>query len=300
MSSKRAMSQKQMEVNAARKQSILTAVEGISVSDTIKKITDSGLAINETFQAMNVKVMTLVQELTNIDEAIRIKKEELSKLYSQEQVLRELDQLQADFDQRKADLKKEINEIHQSVLDAQAAATTARLRDEEQYQYNLSRQRQRDQDDFRAKLDSQQRMENSFAAERTKALDERENALKVREDELKTLKEQVANFPGILAKEKETAGHIVGSKIKADYEVKLTLAAKDLETTVKVKDMQIMSLNQTNENQQDQIRSLQEQLTQARAQVQSISEKALESASSTKAMAEVQTVLANRNDGQKR
>lgn len=296
MSSKRAMSQKQKDANAAQKAGVLAQVAGITASGAVQKITEASLSINQTLSGVSSSVMQVVEELSRLDQAIAIKTEELAAMHGREVILKEVDQLQVDFDVRKAELEAQIEEIHRSVLEANAASATHRMRDEEQYQYNLTRQRQRDQDEFKSRLDAQERIHNNYESDRVKQLDERAAALKVQEDELKTLREQVANFPGILAKEKEKAAAIAGHTVKSDFETKLVLAGKDLETTVKVMNMDANALRAQVASQKDQITSLQKSLDESQQRVQAISEKALEMSGSAKAMAEVQTVLANRNE----
>lgn len=296
---------KEQEAKDAHAKNVLADVSGLTAETAVKKVTEAGLTINKTLAGINEQVISLVEELKQLDEAIQLKTEELNALHGKDVAASTIDVLVAEYDKKKAELEAEMERLRKDIADSRAraaaelaaereAAEVARKRAEEQYAYDTQLSRKKEQDAFAEALRQQAAQERDRKEKLEKEWAAREESLKLREKELEDLRKQVAEFPQVLKKESDTAAAIAGNRVKSDWEMKLTLATKDAETAQRVATMEIASLKETCTKQAQAIQTLQAELNEAKRQVQAIAEKALESASGARALAEVQGVIASR------
>jgi chromosome segregation ATPase len=299
------VSAKEQEARQSHAQNVLTDVSSLTAEAAVKKVTEAGLTINRTLGGINEQVIALVEELKQLDEAIRLKTEELTGLHGKDVAASAIDVLVVEYDRKKAELQAEMERLQNEIAETrskfaadlkaeQDAAEVARKRAEEEYGYTLQQQRKKDQDAFAEQLRVQSAAERDRKEKLEKDWATREEALKLREKELEDLRKQVADFPSVLKKEADTAAAIAGNRVKHEWEMKFTLAQKDAETAQRVASMEIASLKETNAKQAQALQALQSELAEAKRQVQTIAEKALESASGARALAEVQGVIASR------
>ena len=300
------VSSKEQEARTSHAKAVLTDVSSLTAESAVKKVTEAGLTINRTLAGINEQVMALVEELKQLDEAIKLKTEELTALHGQDIAASAIDVLVAEYDRKKEELQAEMERMQKELADTRTkfaqdlaaerdALEVARKRAEEEYTYGIQLSRKKEQDAFAEQMRVQAAAERDRKEKVEKEWAVREEALKLREKELEDLRKQVADFPAALKKETDTAAAIAGNRVKGEWELKLTLAQKDAETAQRVASMEIASLKETNAKQAQAILSLQTELNEAKRQVQAIAEKALESASGARALAEVQGVIASRD-----
>jgi hypothetical protein len=296
---------KEQEARQSHAQAVLTEVSSVTAESAVKKVTEAGLTINRTLAGINEQVIALVEELKQLDEAIRLKTEELTGLHGKDIAASAIDVLVVEYDRKKAELQAEMERLQNEIAETrskfatdlkaeQEASELARKRAEEEYGYALQQQRKKDQDAFAEQLRVQAAAERDRKEKLEKDWATREEGLKLREKELEDLRKQVTDFPTVLKKESDAAAAIAGNRVKHEWEVKFTLAQKDAETAQRVANMEIASLKETNAKQAQALQALQSELAEAKRQVQTIAEKALESASGARALAEVQGVIASR------
>ncbi|XXF79000.1 kinetoplast-associated protein [Myxococcaceae bacterium GXIMD 01537] len=296
---------KEQEARHSRARNVLTDVASLTAESAVKKVTEAGLTINKTLGGINEQVMSLVDELRKLDEAIKLKTEELTALHGRDVAASAIDVLVAEYDRKKAELQEEMERFQKENAEVRAtaaqelarereAADMTRRRAEEAYAYDTQQQRKKEQDAFQEQLRQQAASERDRKERLEKEWATREEALKLREKELEELRKQAAEVPAQLKKEADAAAAIAGNRVKAEWEVKFTLAQKDAETAQRVASMEIGSLKETNQRQAQSLTVLQAELAEAKRQVQAIAEKALESASGARALAEVQGVIASR------
>jgi colicin import membrane protein len=300
------LSSKEQEARSSHAKAVLTDVSSLTAESAVKKVTEAGLTINRTLAGINEQVMALVEELKQLDEAIKLKTEELSALHGQDIAASAIDVLVAEYDRKKEELQAEMERLQKEIADTRTkfaqdlaaerdALEVARKRAEEEYTYGIQLSRKKEQDAFAEQMRVQAAAERDRKEKLEKEWAVREEALKLREKELEELRKQVADFPAVLKKETDTAAAIAGNRVKSEWEMKFTLAQKDAETAQRVASMEIASLKDTNTKQAQAIVALQTELNEAKRQVQAIAEKALESASGARALAEVQGVIASRD-----
>ncbi|WP_164001571.1 kinetoplast-associated protein [Pyxidicoccus caerfyrddinensis] len=296
---------KEQEALDTHAKNVLADVSGLTAETAVKKVTEAGLTINKTLAGINEQVISLVEELKQLDEAIQLKTEELNGLHGKDVAASAIDVLVAEYDKKKAELETEMERLQKDIEDTRAkaaaelatereAAELARKRAEEAYSYDTQQLRKKEQDAFAEGLRQQSATERDRKEKLEKEWATREEALKLREKELEDLRKQVSEFPLVLKKETDTAAAIVGNRVKSEWDLKLTLATKDAETAQRVASMEIASLKDTATKQAQAIQTLQAELNEAKRQVQAIAEKALESASGARALAEVQGVIQSR------
>ncbi|MFP2906074.1 kinetoplast-associated protein [Pyxidicoccus sp. 3LFB2] len=296
---------KEQEARDTHAKNVLADVSGLTAETAVKKVTEAGLTINKTLAGINEQVISLVEELKQLDEAIQLKTEELTGLHGKDVAASAIDVLVAEYDKKKAELEAEMERLQKDITDTRAkaaaelaaereAAEVAKKRAEEAYAYDTQLLRKKEQDAFAEGLRQQSAQERDRKEKLEKEWATREEALKQRETELENLRKQVSEFPLVLKKETDTASAIVGNRVKSEWELKLTLATKDAETAQRVASMEIASLKDTATKQAQAIQTLQAELNEAKRQVQAIAEKALESASGARALAEVQGVIQSR------
>ncbi|HZH78630.1 MAG TPA: kinetoplast-associated protein [Archangium sp.] len=296
---------KEEEARHSHAKNVLSEVSGLTAESAVKKVTEAGLTINKTLGGINEQVMSLVEELKKLDEAIHLKTDELEALHGKDTAASAIDVLVAEYDRKKAEQQEELERLQKELADTRAkfaadmatereAAELARKRAEEAYTYDIQLLRKKEQDAFAEQLRQQAATERDRKEKLEKEWATREESLKLREKELEDLRKQVADFPAVMKKETDTAAAIAGNRVKGEWELKLTLAQKDAETAQRVASMEIASLKETNARQAQALQALQSELVEAKRQVQTIAEKALESASGARALAEVQGVIASR------
>jgi len=299
------VSAKEQEARNTHAKNVLTDVSSLTAEAAVKKVTEAGLTINKTLGGINEQVMALVEELKKLDEAIKLKTEELASLHGKDVAFSAIDVLVAEYDKKKAELHAEMERLQKEIADTCAksaaelaaereAAEVARKRAEEQYSYDIQLQRKKEQDAFLEQLRQQSATERDRKEKLEKDWATREEGLKLREKELEDLRKQVTDFPAVLKKETDAAAAIAGTRVKSEWETKFTLSQKDAETAQRVASMEIASLKEANARQTQSLQLLQTELAEAKRQVQAIAEKALESASGARALAEVQGVIASR------
>ncbi|MDY7228747.1 kinetoplast-associated protein [Hyalangium rubrum] len=300
------VSAKEQEARHSHAKNVLADVASLTAEAAVKKVTEAGLTINKTLGGINEQVMGLVEELKKLDEAIKLKNEELTGLHGKDIAASAIDVLVAEYDKKKAELQLEMERLQKEIAETRAkfdadlaaerqAGEVARTRAEEEYSYNIQLQRKKDQDAFQEQLRLQSATERDRKEKLEKEWATREESLKLREKELEDLRKQVADFPAVLKKDTDAAAAIAGNRVKSEWEMKFTLAQKDAETAQRVASMEIASLKEANAKQAHALQLLQTELAEAKRQVQAIAEKALESASGARALAEVQGVIASRD-----
>ena len=239
------VSAKEQDAQDAHAKNVLADVSSLTAESAVKKVTEAGLTINKTLAGINEQVISLVEELKQLDEAIQLKTEELNGLHGKDVAASAIDVLVAEYDKKKAELEAEMERLQKDIEETRAKAATdqaserqstevARKRAEEEYAYDTQLQRKKEQDAFAESLRQQAAAERDRKEKLEKDWATREDALKLREKELEDLRKQVADFPLVLKKETDTAAAVAGNRVKSEWELKLTLATKDAETAQRV------------------------------------------------------------------
>lgn len=286
MTSKKKPVAKTETFNKEKSQQTLKAAGGITIETAAKKVTEAQLSIGKTLSDVTNQLQTQLQELDTVTQAVGIKQSELETIFGKEQVLKNLDELNVEFEAHKV-----------SIEDQKMALDRERQQEEADFQFNLAQTRKNDQ----LKFEEESRVRKAYERDQTEALQKgwalREETLKNQENEIVELRAKVAAFPAELDAAVKKAEAIVGNTVKRDYEHKLQLLQKDFDTAKTVSDNTVRGYQERLAANDKVIAELTLRLAGAEERVTTIATKALEAASSTKSLADVQNLIQTQNNG---
>lgn len=284
--------------NKEKNEATLKTAANLTIDAAAKKVTEAQLSIGKTLSDVTSKLQEQLQELTTVSQAVELKKAELANIYGTEQVLKNIDELKADFENQKATIDLAFEAYQQESEARQTSLELERTKEEEQFNFELQQSRRAEQ------LAHAENLRVAAAAERDRreqierGFKERDENLKKFENELIVLRTQVQGFPAEIDAAVKKADAIATNSVKREYEHKLSLLQKDFETSQLVANNTIKSLNDRLAAQDTVIGQLQNRLTDADKRVSEIATKALDAASSTKSLADVQNLIQTQNNGQ--
>jgi len=282
---------KNKQATAIKEAEVLSSVAGLNLDSVSNTLAATQVELQKSLASLSGKLTEQLQVLSNVEEAIGLKQEELKELYGLEEKVIELDELEAEIATRRKAWDEEQATKKREFAEEQSERNKQRVRGEEEYQYRLSQDHKKQKDSFEALLGQQEKENRDKLEKLEKDWAEREADLKKRETELADLREKVANMPEVVKKEVNGAVAVATNSVKKEYDTKIQLAAKDSETNQKLATQEITSHQTSITKLQAQIDDLKAQLEQAHRDVKEISAKALDSASDRSAMAALQKVL---------
>lgn len=283
--------------NKEKNETTLKTAANLTIDAAAKKVTEAQLSIGKTLSDVTSKLQEQLQELTTVSQAVELKKAELSNIYGTENVLKNIDELKADFENQKASIDLAFAAYQQESEAKQASLELERTKEQEQFDYELQQTRRTEQLQHEEAVRVAAVQERDRREQIERGFKEREENLKKAENELVVLRTQVQAFPTELESAVKKAEAIASNSIKREYEHKLSLLQKDFETSQVVANNTIKGLNDRLASQDNVIGQLQGRLTDADKRVTDIATKALEAASSTKSLADVQNLIQTQNNG---
>ena len=299
---KEAANTKADELNKFREAEVRQVVSGITVDEVVRQITGLGLDISKALSQLSEKLVTEVERLNNLREAVTLETSELERLHKIDIAATALDHLVQDYGKQKEELE---NAIFQQRA-AWAEEERERERQQKEAEENLKKQRQREMEDFEYKKSLERKKAQDKYDEEVRKLEKdneekqenlekswklRESALKEKELEWSRLLKEVEGFPGRLKNEVDAAVASAVNAAQQRFEQQLILLKKDSEAEKRFAELQIGSLKETLARQSAEIQALHKQLDEAKRQVQDIAVKAIEGASGAKALTDVKQVL---------
>jgi hypothetical protein len=274
------------ELSKLREAELGQSVAGVSVEIVVQRLSGLGLEISKALADISGKLVSEVERLTSIREAVSLEQRELERLHKLDIAATSLDQLVQDYQSQNVKLEQEISARRL----AWEAEELERARDQKEYEDNLKRQRQREVEDYeykkalerkkaQDKYDEDQRLLEKKNREKQedlqKSWNQREAALKERE---------VSDFPGRLKKETDAAVSAAVKSAEQRFEQQVVLLRKDGESERRLAELQVKALQETVSRQAAEIDKLQALVEEAKRQVQDIAVKAIEGASGAQAL----------------
>ncbi len=298
----REMSDKKTEETAKlREMEIRQAVEGISVEEVVKGLSDLGLDLSKALSGLSEKLVQEVNRLSAAREAVELERKEIERLHKIDVASTALDQLVQDYARRKEELESEIaaqrvswdEELKRTERDRKEQDENLRKqrqREIDEYEYKKALERKKAQDKYEEemKLLEKQNREKQEALE--KSWHQREAALKAQEEEGARLKSEAEGFPAKLDKAGAQAATEATRATTQKFEQQLLLLKKESEAEKRLAELQIKTLEDTLARQSAQMAALQKQLDEAKQQVQEIAVKAIEGASGAKALSHINQI----------
>lgn len=278
----------------------------------IKNIADLKLSITGELEKVEDSLFSEFKRLSEIQQAIKIEKENLEELYQlsantdslaaillaqkekkrlfeEEMAQKEkdlMDRINSErqkFDEemgiKKTNWDKEKKEYELTFKEVQAEEKKKRQREEDEYIYKLKVERQKEEDEY---LSKKEKLEKELAEQKAsfeKEIKERELQIKTSEDELSTLRKQSEAFPKELGSKIKEAEDAVRKELSTKYNFEKELFAKDVDGQLKLKDKTITSLEAKIKEQDTLIKQTGLKADTAEKTVKDIAIKAIESAS---------------------
>jgi colicin import membrane protein len=159
------------EMERLRNQEIWQAVEGISVDAVVQKISGMGLEISKSLSELSGKLVSEVEKLTTIREAVSLEQRELERLHKIDIVAASMDNMLQDYHSKKEELESEIA----SQRAAWEEEEISRAQNQKDFEDNLKKQRQREMEEYEYKK----------ALERKKAQDKYEEEIRLLEKKIR-------------------------------------------------------------------------------------------------------------------
>ncbi len=267
---------------------INTAVKDLSLEGVSNKLASTQVEITKQLAGLSATLSERLGMLDTIDAAIHLRKEELQTLRNIEVTATSLDDLESNI-QAQRDLWEKERQLHEvSVRERDTERVKQLQRTEEEYKYKTVQEQAKIQDAFNTRMALQDKASKDKQELLEKTWSVRESELKLRENELAGLRKQVEEFPLIVKKEVDSHVAQATNSLKREYETKLTLLNKDIESNQKLGVQEIKSLTDTIAKLNTQVLDLQKQLSQAHNDVKEISAKALESSAARETVSNLQ------------
>lgn len=287
MASKKKAVAKAETYNEEKVQETVKKVGSWTPQSVAQKVTDATISVNKTFSEVSSQLQGVLTEYEDANLALQAKKDELEAIFGKELVLKNIDELNVDFETQK-----------QGIETQKQNAAREREQEEADFQFNLAQERKNSeveyQEETRLKLNGQRDEDEA----RNRAFQLREEILKKQETEFIDLRKKVEEFPVVLKTEVDKQVAIVGSTVKRDYEHRIQLLQKDFDTSKLMSENTIQGFNARLAANDKVITELTLQLTTAQNKVSEIAKEALQSASNTKSLADVKDFMQNQNNGQ--
>jgi len=292
---------KSEETSKLREMEIRQTVEGISVEEVVKGLSDLGLDLSKALAGLSEQLVQEVNRLSSAREAVELERKEIERLHKIDVASTALDLLVQDYARKKEELEsgiaaqraswdEELKRTERDRKEQEENLRKQRQREIDEYEYKKALERKKAQDNYEEgmKLLEKQNREKQEALE--KIWQQREAALKAQEEESARLKSESEGFPAKLEKACAQAAAEATRATTQKYEQQLLLLKKESEAEKRLAELQIKTLEDTLARQAAQMETLQKQLDEAKQQVQEIAVKAIEGASGAKALTHINQI----------
>jgi len=292
---------KTQELARLRQAEIQQAVEGISVEGVVQNLSNLGLEISKALAEISGKLVSEVERLTSIREAVALQTKELERLHKIDIAATAIDHLVLDYQSQKQTLEAEIS----AQREAWSAEELQRVREQKEYEENLKKQRQREVEDYEYKKALERKKAQDKYEEETRVLEkknkekqeeiekswkQRETALREKEEEGTRLRKEADEFPARLKMEVDVAVSNAVKSVEQRFEQERILLKKESESERRLADLQIKALQEQIARQSAEIEKQRAQVEDAKRQVQDIAIKAIEGASGAQALSHIDKI----------
>jgi len=308
------------KIEEKKKREVVEMAEALSSEGVVNEIGNLKLEIGKRLTHISDGLEEEVIKYKKIQEAIKIKDEELKELYDIERsaetfaaLIEAQNQKRQEFESeiaaRKEELNREILAIREEwekekkeheaeMKERDAAEAKRREREKEEYGYSFKREQQLAKDKFedeKAKTEKEIQLKKE---QMEKDLTEREKAVAEREEELGELQKKVIAFPKEMEEAINNAVKDTTERITLEAKNRAELIRKEFDGERNVLTTRIESLEKTAKEQSGQISNLSEQLEKAYQKVQDIAVKSVEGSSSLKSLSSLQQLVSEQTQRQ--
>jgi len=244
---------KTQELARLRQAEIQQAVEGISVEGVVQNLSNLGLEISKALAEISGKLVSEVERLTSIREAVALQTKELERLHKIDIAATAIDHLVLDYQSQKQTLEAEISAQRENW----SAEELQRAREQKEYEENLKKQRQREVEDYEYRKTLERKKAQDKYEEETRVLEkknkekqeelekswkQRETSLREREEEGTRLRKEVDEFPARLKMEVDAAVSNAVKSVEQRFEQERMLLKTESESEKRLAELQINAL----------------------------------------------------------
>lgn len=277
---------KSEEAKTAKSAATLAKAEAVNLESSLAGITKASLEAQEAFADVGKRLITKYEELGAVEDAIKLKKEDLKTLHGQDKILLSISELEAE--------KVKIEVANKQLEDD---LKVARDREEAQFSYDRDQKRKKADDDWAEEV----RVRKLQEKERQEAFDKdhkaRNEALAAQEKQYQDAIAKAATFDTEVAnKVKAEVGKETGI-LTARFEAEKKLTAVEHKAVVDGLNKDIVHLKETVTAKDAEIASLNEKLSRALDAQTTLAKATVESATNTKALADAQALITNVGNG---
>ena len=259
------------------------------------------MEISKALAEISGKLVSEVERLTSIREAVALQTKELERLHKIDIAATAIDHLVLDYQSQKQTLEAEIF----AQREAWSAEELQRAREQKEYEENLKKQRQREVEDYEYKKVLERKKAQDKYEEETRVLEkknkenqeelekswkQRETALREREEEGARLRKEVDEFPVRLKMEVDATVSNAVKSAEQRFEQERILLKKESESERRLAELQIQALQDQLARQSAEIEKQRAQVEDAKRQVQDIAIKAIEGASGAQALSHIDKI----------
>ena len=295
------------KIEEKRKEIVVKKAEELVNENISTKISSLKGDINNILNDLLEKLDKSVKEYNNIDEALKLKENELKEIYDIEKSALTLAslieaystkniELENEYKEKKEKLENEIKSLREQwseeklqyeklVKETEEDFKKETKRKKEEFEYSFAREKEQKinalTDELSKIKKDIEKMKEEFEAEKLlkeNELAKREKLITDKENNIKQLEEMVAEFPSKLDKEVSNAVKLAESRIISEHGMKQSLLKSDYEGKLAVLNTKIESLEKVLSEQNKQMESLIKQHEKAYAQVQQIAVSAVQGA----------------------
>ncbi len=307
-------------VREKENEKVLSEVKSFSTEGVAGNIHRLQLEIGTILTQLSDRLGTEVGKFDKIEEAIRIKEEELKEIYEidksaaslaalieahdqereqfEEEMKTKQDQLLHEIAQDREEWKREKQQYSAKVKEDHEGERKKREREKEEYKYVIQREKQliKDQSNdeknrLLAEKEIVQKEISTMREQAEKSLSDRESAVQSKEEAFNLLQEKAENFPGEMEDAISKAVKASSDKIRLETDYKSKISQQTFEGEKNVLKTRIESFEKVVKEQAEQIVKLSKLQEMAYQKVQDVAVKAIEGASNSASYNELQKLL---------
>lgn len=292
-----ARGKKNQAIVATEQQATLEAVKALDTERVVGEINNLQVSVQGTLAGLSATITNKIQQLSTVDEAIKLKNERLKTLHAIEAEAVQLDDLKAQREEELANWEKDRDARNDEWSKEELERDTTQKRSFDEWSYKFEQDKKKTLDQHAAFVADSKRQESIRQQELQKQWADREATIKAKEIEIVELKKQVEGFETKLKAEVAKAEAILSNSMERTHKHEKALLQKDAESAQSVCEMRTESLEKALEQQQNHISELKAQLTAARQDANNIATQALTSASGREVANALRQVVDTRDQG---
>jgi len=284
-----------------RKEAVKTveAAHGNSKENILKDVAALKIRFVESLDKVQDSLMIEYRKLSDIQAAIAIEKNNLDDLYaikvnadslaaillsqkeSKEKFEVDMKVTREKFDletlEAKTRWEKEKKEVSDRMKEDQSLLQKSKKREEEEYLYNINLTRKKEADEYALKKTQMEAELKDKKVRFDKEFTEREKNITEKEKELAELRKLVENMPKEIEKQVQSVKSELEARLKTEFNYEKTLLAKENEGLIKLKELQISTLQNKVKEVENQMNQLNQKAETSEKSVKDIAMKAIES-----------------------